>query len=227
LFILLSHKLSEDTPAFADGPSLRISPIKEITSGGSSNSYTLTFPNHLGTHMDAPLHFDASGRPIADYEIEELVFENPVILDIPKGDSELIAESELRDATDDLSDADLLLLRTGFEQYRDTDPVRYSTRNPAISPDAAAYVRNELPSVIAICLDTISASAVQHREEGRETHRTLLSSRDFFIIEDAALSRYSEDIQRVLAIPLYIVGVDSAPCTLLGETMLNTRSVRR
>ena len=217
MFILLSHFLGVDTPAFAGGPSLTISPIKEIGKGGSSNSYTLTFPNHLGTHIDAPLHFDPLGKPLSAYDLEDLVFTRPVLLDIPKEDSELIRRDDLQAEREPISKADLLLLRTGFERFRETDPVRYSTRNPGLSAEAAAYICQKLPGLRGIVLDTISASAVQHREEGGRAHTTLLSSRNFFIIEDAALSRYPGGVERILAFPLFVVGVDSAPCTLVAE----------
>ena len=52
MLVNLSHVLTKETPGFAGGPSLTISPIKEIKTGGSSNSYNLHFSNHLGTHID-------------------------------------------------------------------------------------------------------------------------------------------------------------------------------
>ncbi|MFQ5950579.1 MAG: cyclase family protein, partial [Candidatus Geothermarchaeales archaeon] len=90
MFVLLSHRLGVDTPAFAGGPSLTISPIKQMDKGGSSNSYRLAFPNHLGTHIDAPQHFDPSGKPLSAYDLEDFVFTHPVLLDIPKDNSMLI-----------------------------------------------------------------------------------------------------------------------------------------
>ncbi|MFQ5763202.1 MAG: cyclase family protein, partial [Candidatus Bathyarchaeia archaeon] len=123
--ILLSHKLTLETPAYNSGPSLKISPMQEIRSGASSNSYVLSFPNHLGTHIDAPKHFDDGGRPIASYDLDELVFNRPMIADLHKDDSELITEQELRQFGQLISKADLLLMRTGFQKYRDTDPHRY------------------------------------------------------------------------------------------------------
>lgn len=218
MFTLLSHPLSVSTPAFAGGPSLSISPIKELRSGGSSNSYTLCFPNHLGTHIDAPKHCDDRGRPLSSYAAEDFVFTRPALLDLPKEESELIRPVELQPFKRRIASADLLLLRTGFQKYRHADSVKYATRNPGISPEAATYLMHSFPRLRALGLDTISASAVRHREEGRAAHRILLSGRDFFIIEDMNLMNYPKRTRRVLIVPLIVEGVDSAPCTALAET---------
>lgn len=218
MIVCLSHKLCTTTPAFGGGESLAITPIKEIKSGGSSNSYKVALPNHLGTHVDAPLHFDVNGKSIADYSLEDLAFTKPVLMDLPKEESTFIEQMDLERHRQQILNADILLLRTGFQRYRDTDPLKYSTRNPGVSSKAAAYIVDNLPNLKAIGFDFISTSAFQHREEGRAAHRILLSNRDFFIVEDMDLSSYPSNAKRILVMPLMIVGVDSAPCTVIAET---------
>ncbi len=218
LWVVLSHKLSSNSPSFAGGPTLGISPIKEIRTGGSSNSYVITFPNHLGTHVDAPKHSDDRGRAVADYPIDSFVFSHVVVLALPKGDSELVTAEELKNLESEIAEADLLLIRTGFQEYRESDPSRYMNRNPGVSADAATYLVESFPKLRALGFDFISLSAVQKREEGRKAHRKLLAGRDFFIIEDMDLARTPNRLKRVFVIPLLVEGVDSAPCTVLAET---------
>lgn len=214
----LSHKLSAKTPAFAGGESLTITPIKEIKSGGSSNSYKISFSNHLGTHVDAPQHFDVNGKSIAEYSLEDLVFTRPVLIDLPKDESQFIEREDLEDNRRLIATADMLLLRSGFQKYRDSDPEKYSTRNPGVSSEAALCIVDDFPNLRAIGFDFISTSACQHREEGRVAHRILLSNRDFFIVEDMDLFSYPKKAKRLFVVPLVIVGVDSAPCTVMVET---------
>lgn len=213
---MLSHVLDVSTPSFEGGLSLKIEPLKEIGAGASSNSYTLTFPNHLGTHADAPKHVDERGKSLAEYPIEAFVFDRPILLDLPKGESELILPSELSEHEDEVAEADLLLIRTGFQKYRRSDPDRFMNRNPGFSEAAARYVSN-FPRLRALGLDFISLSAVQRREEGRAAHRALLSGRDFFVVEDMDLARCPRRPRRVIMVPLLVSGVDSAPCTVLAE----------
>ena len=196
---------------------MTIKPIKEIKSGGSSNSYKITLSNHLGTHVDAPQHFDINGKSISEYSLEELVFTRPILINLPKEESQFIERRDLESSRQLIAKADMLLLRTGFQKYRETDPVKYSTRNPGVSSGAAAYIVDNFPNLKAIGFDFISTSAVQHREEGRAAHRILLSNRDFFIVEDMDLANYPKNTKRILVMPLMVVGVDSAPCTVIAE----------
>jgi len=218
LWVVLSHKVGVKTPSFGTGPSLTIAPIKEMKTGGSSNSYTLSFPNHLGTHIDAPKHVDDRGKAVSDYPFEAFVFFHPVVLEVPKGESELVTMNELKGHESVIRKADLLILRTGFQTYRDKDPAKYMNRNPGVSAGAASYLAAEFPRLRALGFDFISLSAVQRREEGRKAHRALLSGRDFFIIEDMDLSRCPKRARRVLVVPFFVEGIDSTPCTVLAET---------
>ena len=213
---LLSHHLSISTPGFAGGESLTITPIKEIASGGSSNNYKISMPCHLGTHVDGPKHFDDSGRPIASFSIEELVFKNPVLLDVAKGEGELILPSDLEEFDSAIGRGDMLLLRTGWERIRDSDPRKFSMENPGMSVEGAKYLTG-FPNLKALGLDTLSLSSVPHREEGRVAHRTLLKDRDFVIVEDMHLADYPFNVRSIIVSPLFVDGVDSAPCTVIAE----------
>ena len=217
MLVLLSHKLTINTPAFAGGESMKISPIKEVEKGASSSSYNLSFQNHIGTHLDAPRHFDPNGKPLSFYSLDKFVYNNPLIIDVPKQCSELIEPRDLESFRAKISQADLLLLRTGFQKYRNSDEEKYATLNPGVSSRAARYILDTFPDLKAMALDTISLSAVQNREEGREAHRLLLRGRDFFILEDANLSNYPVNVKKVFIIPFFVVGIDSSPCTVFAE----------
>lgn len=217
MLVLLSHKLSLSTPSYAGGPGLSIKPLKQISKGDSSNSYILEIPNHLGTHVDASRHFDQDGRAVADYELSELVFTKPVLLDIPKGESQLIYSEDLRPYKELARDADMLLIRTGFQALRSSNPEVYCMHGPGLSSDAARFIVSELPSLRAIGVDLISISSPDHRDEGRMAHRILLKGRDFLIVEDMNLSILKDSPKRVVVIPLFVEGIDSSPCTVIAE----------
>ena len=139
MWLLLSHKLSIFTPSYNLGPSLIIKPYKLIARGESSNSYLLELYNHLGTHVDAPRHFDEHGRAIADYSPEELIFKNPKLVDIPKGFDDPITRKELEETVDGSDRVDLLLIRTGIEEVREVDRESFARRGPYLSADAARH----------------------------------------------------------------------------------------
>jgi kynurenine formamidase len=119
-----------------------------------------------------------------------------------------------------ISECDLLLLRTGYTRMRRADPARYSTFAPGMSVEGAQYIAQNFPKLRALGLDTVSLACMQHLEEGLEAHRVLLGGegRRFLIIEDMNLDYDPSALQRVFALPLFIDGVDSAPCTVMGIT---------
>ena len=217
MLTLLSHHLSTSTPAFNNGPTVTISPVKQIATGGSSNNFAFSTPCHNGTHMDCPKHFDDAGRPVASFTMNDFVFGKPSLIEVSMGDGELFTSAALAKHEGTIGGSDLLLIRTGYQKYRNSDPVRYSTRNPGFSAEGARYLL-KFPELRAIGFDFISLSSVLHRDEGREAHRTLLKGREFFIVEDMDLSGYPEGAKRVVVAPIFLEGVDSAPCTAFAET---------
>lgn len=217
MYIILSHKLSLSSPMFANQPGLRINPLKQIDRGDSSNSYMLNMPNHIGTHVDAPRHFDPSGKAIADFSINDLTFLKPKLIAVPKLESELINVQDIKKYEERISDSDFLMIKTGFQSWRDSDPIKYSTKNPGMSKEAASYLARKFPKLRGIGLDTISLSSATNREEGREAHKILLKGRNFVIVEDMDLSKANDRISKLIVVPLFIEGIDSAPCTVLAE----------
>jgi kynurenine formamidase len=188
--------------------------------GDVSNLFVLHFSNHTGTHVDAPWHFVASGLRISDFRLEEFIFERPAFIDFSLSDGELIEVGHLKPHADLIRQCDLLLLRTGYSQLRERDPQRYAMQSPGLSAAAADYLAQNFPELRAIGLDTISLACMQHLEDGLEAHRILLrgEGRRFLIIEDMNLDWDLSQLQQVIALPLFIEGIDSSPCTVMGVT---------
>ncbi|MCS7129544.1 MAG: cyclase family protein [Candidatus Caldarchaeum sp.] len=216
MWVLLSHKLSITTPSYDDGPKLEFWPFKQISRGDRSNSFLLKLYNHLGTHVDAPNHFDPNGRKIASYTAEELVFSKPVLIDLSKKEGELITRQELEPYVKTLSSADILLLRTGFQVYRESRPEVFMKRGPCLSAGAAEFLRG-FRGLKALGVDMISISSPVNREQGREAHRILLTERSFLIVEDMDLQGKPSEYRRLILSPLMVEELDSAPCTVFAE----------
>jgi len=217
MLIRLSHELRENTPAYPGTPAIRIRPLKQIPAGDSSNTYLVELPNHIGTHIDTPNHFDLRGRKISEFTIDELVFQKPLLVDIKKGAGELFTAEDFQPFRDRIAQSDFLLIRTGFEKHRTREPDSYSRKNPGFSAEAAKHIVEQFPRLRGMGFDVISLSSVEHREEGRAAHRHLLVTRDFVIVEDMRLSELTDSPKRVFVVPLFLDGVDGMPCTVIAE----------
>ena len=212
VWTFLSFPLNLRTQAYGNGPGLSIEIDRSIECGHSSNSIKLHFSNHLGTHVDAPRHFFDNGKAIDQYSAENWIFSKVVILDVPTSAGGMVGVDDIKGLLSEINDADLVFFRTGFEAKRGT--ASYWSESPGFSADLCNYLKDRLPSLGAIGMDTISISSMKHREMGREAHRAFLGA-GLRIFEDISL-RSIKSISLVCAAPLLIEGGDGAPCTLIA-----------
>jgi arylformamidase len=217
-YLELSHRLSANTPLPLGVPPLEFHHHYNMERGDVSNLFVLHFSNHTGTHIDAPWHFVASGLRINDFRLEEFIFERPACIDLSLDDGGLVEVGHLAPHTSLIHQSDLLLLRTGYSRVRRKDSQRYAMQSPGVSSAAADHLVQNFPELRAIGLDTVSLACMQHLEDGLEAHRILLrgEGRRFLIIEDMNLDWDISHLQRVIALPLFIEGIDSSPCTVMG-----------
>lgn len=215
--IYLSYKLSTNTPAYGGGTGLRVKEVSKIDNGDTANSLQLSFPNHIGTHIDAPSHFFDDGKKLTDYDPSFWIFNHPQCVDVPGGDGHLITISDIDKKINEQTD--LLLLRTDYQQYR--SQTRYWQKNPGLSEALAKELRQNYPHIRAVGVDFISITSRLHREEGKKAHREFLgahyNSDPILIIEDMQLSNYYNEISRIIVLPLMIDNADGAPCTIIAE----------
>jgi arylformamidase len=221
--ILLSYYIDNDSPYYIGTGKPQITPNNQIDKGDDYNTYTIKVENHCGTHVDAPRHFISTGRRISEYCVEDLTFENPVIIKTPKGPGELIEVDDLKRS--DLDGADCLFFKTGFGNYREEDRNKYLTQNPGISPEAVQWLRENHQTIKCIGIDSISISRYKDDVIAKETHITAFKRNvncgdPLLLIEDMKLHDKLLDglsLTRVTVVPWQINGIDSAPCTVIAE----------
>ncbi len=219
-YIYLSHILDDIVPVYGSHrASLHIKSIKARSRGDSANVYSFSMENHWGTHIDTPAHFFDGTPPISQFRPENWLFIHPQVIEITVQEKELIGVEEFKLASTKFNDStDLLLIKTGFQQWRGTE--RYSLENPGIKAEVGFWLRERCTSLRAIGFDFISLSSFENRSAGREAHRAFLdprgSGKPILIIEDMDLNHDLKHLQHVWAIPLRLKDLDSSPCTVIG-----------
>ena len=58
------------------------SKLKEMIKGDSCNTINLAFPNHSGTHIDFPYHFNSDGKTLNDYPATYWQFDLVELIDL-------------------------------------------------------------------------------------------------------------------------------------------------
>ncbi len=217
-WIWLSHITDLSTPVYGGGEGFEVSPDKTQSCGDSCNTVTLKLPNHIGSHVDAPKHFIEGGMCVDSYSADDWVFTKPLLLNVIVEQSGIIDSSHVAKVQAEVNhpDADLILFRTGAEQYRGDEA--FWKMPPGFSPELCGYLKNRFPSFKAIGMDTISISSFAHRDVGREAHKEFLSS-GIRIFEDLSLA-FIEDascLTKVIALPFRYAKSDGAPTSLIGE----------
>ncbi|MFO1077367.1 MAG: arylformamidase [Planctomycetota bacterium] len=182
--------------------------------GGSCNVSTIRMSVHVGTHTDAPLHFDLAGPDIASVDLGRYMGRCRVVEVAGAGDPPLIAAAALTDAM--LAGAERILFRT----RRDHDHRKWNPRFTAVGPDAAA--RLVAAGVALVGIDTPS---MDHADSKHLDGHHVLWRGGVAILENLDLSRVPPGDYELIALPLRIVGGDSSPVrAILRELPHSERS---
>jgi kynurenine formamidase len=201
-------------PCYNGVKKVEIAVDKSMEDGNHTNSLTVYMGNHVGTHIDFPLHYIRGGKTFDAYSPEYFIFDRITVVDIPLANGVYIDEDVFKCQTC-ANDTDLLLIRTGYGQYYDTD--KYWNNNPGLSFLGAKYIKNAFPHLRAIGIDFISVNAYRNKDEGRKAHTELLTTPEVLIIEDMDFSKLTEIPMRIIVAPLPLFGADGAPCNIIAE----------
>lgn len=164
----LTHSLNEKSP-FWPGEDYQPFQLKTIATleknGVSSKAFAM--PEHFGTHLDAPCHFE-QGQPTIDEIASEDLFAPGVVVDVTMAAE---ADPDYRLSVADLvawekehgaiPKRGIVFLRTGWSRFWDSN-VRYRNQDtmgkmhfPGFSADAARWLIKER-NVRGIGIDTLS-----------------------------------------------------------------------
>lgn len=221
MYQLLSYPIKEGEPTWPGNPTFSLKPHTSIAGGDTANTCTIRLFNHYGTHLDGPMHFYGKGISLDKLPMERFFFHKPLLIDVPKGPGEKIMPEDIIPYETDMAHADLLLMRTGFWQYRRVRPDAYESRGPAVSSSAARYLQDSQSHLKAVALDFVSLASYSDRTDGDLAHQIMLGMyHEHFIciIEDVNMEGLpSGFMKKAAAIPLIIEGIDSSPVTMWAE----------
>lgn len=220
MFVELSYPIGPETTvmdAALKPPEVKVR--SRISEGKQNNSSYIELFAHAGTHIDAPWHFNDGGRRIMDFEVGDFVFSNVFQIDAPAEVWQPIPVEAFKPYEAQLSDADALLIRSGFSTYRQSDPALYVEATPGLSLEAAHYLAG-FPHLRCIGVDFISIENVKRgRETGFPIHHALLDrAAPLILLEDANFTAVShKKIARLYLFPLRMANLEASPVTAVAE----------
>ena len=126
----ISERIEPDTATFPGDNAFSQEWVMRMTDGASCNVSTIRMSVHVGTHTDAPLHYDTGGRDMASVDIATYLGPCRVIDVQGVGSPPLIPADAL--TSELLQGAERVLLRTNAEHdHRTFDPGFTSLGGPA------------------------------------------------------------------------------------------------
>ncbi|MGI6617508.1 MAG: cyclase family protein [Saccharofermentanales bacterium] len=143
------------TPPWPTYEPLNVKYFKRLAPNGA-NGMIIKTSNHVGTHLDGPMHFDTGGRDIASLELDMLCGPGVVadVSDIAE-DWSIYTPQDIMDRVE-VKKGDILFINTGYHKYsldgEEPDERRYMLRHPGPSMDFPAWAREmELKYIIVDC----------------------------------------------------------------------------
>lgn len=142
-FIDLSMAWSSATPPFPTDPAPVVKWIKRLETHGTNHQFIET-ALHVGTHMDAPLHWSDAGGDVASIPLDR-VAGPAVVLDVSaRSDDFSLLSPEHLEAAGEVRDGDVVIVHTGYHRYAadgaEPDGERYFWRHPGAVRDLADWV---------------------------------------------------------------------------------------
>lgn len=217
--IFLSHSYTAGTPSYGNRDMIKITTNSSISFGETTNTSCWIFTNnHIGTHIDVPFHCSNNGKRVIDIPVNDWLFQNVALIDVPCEEAKLINEADIT-KFHIASDIDMLLIRTNYEKYRGTD--KYWNDNPGLSPETAHYLRIKIPKLRCVGIDFISLTSWKYREIGRESHKKFLAPEGnrspIMVIEDMSLKNVTKNINWLIVAPIIVEDGNGAPVTVIAN----------
>lgn len=219
----LSIPISLDLVRYDDDtPKPQFQTFTSIRSGDINNQTIVTLFTHGGSHVDAPYHFCEAGESIDRIKLDDFIFSKALLVDVPSQKGGRICAEQLKEE-EGIESADLLMLHMGYSRHWKNESV-YRDDFPALTFDAARYLREELPNLKAIALDTLSVDGTDGFNTGFANHHALLDVREdglrpLLIYEciDFTSILGRKGYCKVYGIPLRLQGLDASPVTMVAE----------
>jgi kynurenine formamidase len=221
----IGYPIYEGMPVYPGLPEVELVPRERIEKGDYWNGTVLSIYLHAGTHVDAPWHYVPGAPGIDAIPIENFIYNRPLLLDVPaQKPNDLITIEQLKEYGDSLYEADMLIFNTHYWKYRAKDFMKYATGFPAVSPEAAEFIRRELPNCKAVAIDTLSIENIeQGKTNGFRTHNAFLDPEKYdtptiLIYEDINPEPLiGKKLLRAFTAPLRILDHDASVVNIIVE----------
>jgi arylformamidase len=197
----VTRPISPAMPVWPGDPPVTLERVRSMDDGERNNLSNMAGSVHIGTHVDAPLHFVAGAADVSSLPLETLI--GPArVLELPDVDA-ITAESLSRF---DPTGVKRVLFKTRNGQLRQDE---FDTGFVALALDAAQWVVEHGVQLVGV--DYLS---VERFGGDGSVHRTLLRA-GVIVVEGLDLREVPPGDYALACLPLKLVGSEGAPARVV------------
>lgn len=209
VYIDITYPVSEDLPVWPDSIGYKSHWHLKMEDGATNNLSSVNMDCHLGTHLDAPLHFVEDGIAIHELDLEKLIGEA------------YVAEIRNRKSitATDLENAQIpegckrLLLKTDNQLYWEKGTREFQKDFSSIDISGAEWIVKKGIELVGI--DYLS---IQRFYDGPEVHQVLLKA-EVVIVETLNLQDVNQGRYELMCLPLKLKGLEGSPVRAILKTI--------
>jgi arylformamidase len=194
----ISSPLHPGSPVFPGDTAYRQDWTATIAPGCPVNVSVLTLSPHVGSHADAPLHYDAQGEPVGALDLQPYLGPCRVIHAI--GCGPLIEWRQLAHAVQDLPPR--VLVRT----YQRMPVDRWDAGLTAFAPGTLERLAD-----LGVLLVGIDSASIDPADSKTLPSHQLIRQRGLRVLENLVLDAVPEGDYELIALPLKLMLADASP----------------
>ncbi len=202
----MSVGITRGIPVWPGDPPIILERFQDMARGDQGNASRLSCSAHVGTHVDAPIHFVANGAAVENLPLDILI--GPCWVAELRG-VRRIELGHLKQLVIPHGTTRLLLKTDNSYLWSQPDHV-FNPDFAALTPGAACWIVEQ--GVRLIGVDYLSVQLFDDLEP--QTHRVLLGV-GVVVVEGLDLSGVAPGEYRLVCLPMKLVGSDGAPARVV------------
>jgi arylformamidase len=202
----ISAPLNAESPAFPGDTAYTQQWVARIGPGCPVNVSAISLSPHLGSHADAPLHYDDAGATSGELALDPYIGPCRVIHAIARGP--LIEWAHLAHAVGDLPPR--VLVRT----YERMPVNRWDADLTAYAPDTVERLAN-----LGVQLIGIDTASIDPADSKPLLSHQVIRRRHLRVLENLVLDDVPEGDYELIALPLKLMTADASPVRAILRTL--------
>ena len=194
----ISPPIDTDSPVFPGDTPFQLNWSAKISDECPVNVSAITLSPHVGSHADAPLHYDPAGAAIGQVDLYTFIGPCRVIHAINLGP--LITLQHLAHRLQDLPER--VLVRT----YQTFPVDHFDTQLTAIEPETLMALAD-----LGVKLIGIDSASIDPADSKTLDSHQVIRLRNMRVLENLQLDNIQEGDYELIALPLKLMSADASP----------------